>query len=79
MDWALNLVQGYRLAAAKLLDMEPNRFRNLVNYHRSLKEKWGRSNPGRPPGALNFKIKPYVEGRFADAADELCVQTQAVV
>lgn len=55
IDKALELVQGSFLAAAKLLDMDPQRFRNLVNYHPQLKEKWGRRR-GRQP-RLNFRLR----------------------
>ncbi|MCD6050980.1 MAG: hypothetical protein K0Q55_2383 [Verrucomicrobia bacterium] len=48
MDKALELVQGSFLAAAKLLDMDPQRFRNIVNYYPQLKSKWGRRR-GRQP------------------------------
>ncbi len=55
MDQALALVQGSFLAAAKLLDMDPQRFRNLVNYHPRLKAKWGRHR-GRQP-RLSFNLR----------------------
>jgi hypothetical protein len=57
MDKALSLVGGSFLAASKLLDMSPQRFRNLVFTHKWLKAKWGKQ-PGFQ-GRLPFRIEPH--------------------
>jgi hypothetical protein len=59
MDRALTLVSGSFVAAAKLLDMTPQRFRNIVNSNACLKTQWGHSKRGRPATTLNFYIEPY--------------------
>ena len=56
MDKALAIVGGSFLAAAKLLDMDPQRFRNLVNYHPQLKSKWGRSRGRQPQLKLRLRF-----------------------
>lgn len=47
VDGALQLVQGSFVAAAKLLDLEPQKLRNLVNWNPSLKAKWGKKRGGQ--------------------------------
>jgi len=59
MDKALKIVGGRFYLAAKLLDMEPKRFRALVNYNQPLKAKWGRKKIGHPPGRIALQITPY--------------------
>jgi len=56
MDKALRLVHGSFIAAAKLLDMEPQRFRNLVNYHPCLAQ-WRQRRRGRPSLEIGFQIR----------------------
>lgn len=58
MDKALRFVHGSFVAAAKLLDMEPQRFRNLVNYHPSL-ARWRQNRRGRPAQKVGFFIQPF--------------------
>jgi hypothetical protein len=58
MDKALTLVGGSFVAAAKLIDLTPDRFRNLVNGNPALKSKWGRKKKG-PGIKLDFRIQPY--------------------
>jgi hypothetical protein len=60
MDSALALVGGSFVAAAKLLDMTSQRFRNLVHGHATLKARWGKRR-GRQAGSLGFMISPYRE------------------
>jgi hypothetical protein len=57
MNSALELVGGSFVAAAKLLDMTPTRFRNLVYYHKCLHEKWAKKR-GRPSNSLKFRVIP---------------------
>jgi len=58
MDKALKLVSGSFVAAAKLIDMTPQRFRNLVHGHAAL-AKWRHSKRGRPESIVSFHIEPY--------------------
>lgn len=58
MEKALSLVGGSFVAAAKLLDMTPQRFRNLIHGHANLKAKWGKRR-GRPAETLAFYVSPY--------------------
>jgi hypothetical protein len=57
VDAALVLVQGSFLAASKLLDLEPQKFRNLVNWNSYLKAKWGKKRGAQKRSG--FPIKPY--------------------
>jgi hypothetical protein len=59
IDKALTLVGGSFIAAAKLVDMTPKRFRNMVNCSACLKTKWGHKKVGRPGTSLDFHIRPY--------------------
>jgi hypothetical protein len=59
MDQALALVNGSFVAASKLLSMSPQRFRNLIRTHPTLKAKWGK---GRGfSGRLPFRIEPHMD------------------
>ena len=58
MDRALSIVGGSFALAAKLLDVEPQRFRNLVNYHEAL-AKWQHSRRGRPVQEAVLTVEPF--------------------
>jgi hypothetical protein len=62
VDKALALVNASFVAAAKLVDMTPQHFRNLVNSRATLKAKWWKKR-GRPPVTPNFRIDPHNEWR----------------
>ena len=61
MEEALTVVHGNFLAAAKLIDMEPQRFRNLLNGNALLKRRWGKKRRGRPIGPAQNFIRFYNE------------------
>ncbi len=58
IDAALALTGGSFRASAKLLDMEPQEFRNKINHSKELKSKWGKPR-GRQKGKLSFDIFDY--------------------
>jgi hypothetical protein len=60
VDQVLNLVQGNFQAAAKLLDLTPQQFRNTVNSRPELKAKWGKRR-GRPRGSKSLPIRTHEE------------------
>jgi len=60
INQALTLVGGSFIAAAKLVDLEPQRFRNLINHHPGLKKQWGQRR-GRSPIRTGLRIKPFVD------------------
>lgn len=77
IDQALTLVNGSFVAAAKLLDMEPQKFRNAVNYHATLKNRW-RKGRGRPRQVPSFRIEPFVEDRAKAALREANLDREIV-
>lgn len=58
IDLALELVQGCRPAAAKLLDLEEDELRNRINNCARLKARW-KKPAGRQKPELKFFISPY--------------------
>lgn len=70
VDEALAIVQGHYVYAAKLLDMDTQRLRNLVNGHPWLREKWGRGKPGKPKGYPRLWVQEY------DAAHERLARSE---
>jgi hypothetical protein len=74
MDKALTFTHGSFVAAAKLLDMSPKRFRNIVRGHACLKAKWGkrRGNPGREY-RLPFRIEPHHEDCVTPEVVKECI------
>jgi hypothetical protein len=58
MEKALTLVGGSFIAAAKLLDMTPQRFRNIIHSNEVL-AKWRHTRRGRPSRRLGFHINEY--------------------
>jgi hypothetical protein len=69
MDSALAFVSGHFVVAAKLVDMSPQRFRNIVNRYPCLKAKWGKKKRGRPAEQIGFQIVPHDD--TLDSFDEL--------
>lgn len=50
IDQALRIVNGSFVLGARLVGMDPVKFKNTVNAHQSLKAKWGHKKTGRPRG-----------------------------
>jgi len=74
MDKALAFTDGSFVAAAKLLDMSPQRFRNIVFKRPCLKAKWGkrRGYPGRK-FQLPFRITPHGEDHVTAELVKECI------
>ena len=56
---ALSLTGGNFVAAAKLIDLNPQCLRNLVSGSPRLKARWGKGRVGRPKGLPRLRITPY--------------------
>jgi hypothetical protein len=67
LDKALQITGGSLVAAAKLIDCEPWRAKNLIHHHKALREKWGRKQRGRPANRVNLQITPFRDD-LAEAA-----------
>ena len=55
IEKALRLVSGNFVLAARLVGLKPAKFRNTINGHPALKERWGHTRRGRPRGRVCVK------------------------